>query len=58
VKAATRGVELGSAGRPDTVGFGGGAAGVGRRRVGERTDRWGACVSEGREISVIPRSEK
>jgi hypothetical protein len=36
-------------GRPDAVGFSGGAAGVGRRGVGERTDRRGPCVSEGRE---------
>jgi hypothetical protein len=31
------------------VGFGGGAARVGRRGVGERTDKQGPCVSEGRE---------
>jgi hypothetical protein len=42
-------MELGGAGRPNAVGFGGGAVGVGQRRVGERTDRWGPCISEGRE---------
>jgi hypothetical protein len=42
-------VELGGAARPDKVGFGGGAAEVGRRWVGERTDRRVPCVSEGRE---------
>jgi hypothetical protein len=31
------------------AGFGDGAARVGRRGVEERTDRWGPCVSEGRE---------
>jgi hypothetical protein len=43
------GVELGSAGRPNAAGFGDGATRVGRRGLGERTDRWGAGVSEGRE---------
>jgi hypothetical protein len=42
-------VELGGLGRPDAVGFIGGIDGVGRRGVGERTDRRGPCVSEGRE---------
>jgi hypothetical protein len=49
VKAATRGAELGGVGRPDEAEFGGGAAGVNRRGVGERTDMRGPCVSEGRE---------
>jgi hypothetical protein len=31
------------------VGFGGGAAGVGRHGVGERANRWGPCVGERRE---------
>jgi hypothetical protein len=42
-------VELGGLGSPDAVGFIGGIDGVGRRGVGERTDRRGPCVSEGRE---------
>jgi hypothetical protein len=49
VKAATRGAELGGVGRPNAIGFSGGAARVGRCGVGERADRWGACVGEGRE---------
>jgi hypothetical protein len=47
---ATRGVELGGAGRPDAAGFGGSAAGVDRRGVGERAHTRGPCVSEGIEI--------
>jgi hypothetical protein len=46
---ATRGAELGGTGRLDAVGFGGSAAGVGRRGVGERAGRQGPCVSDGRE---------
>jgi hypothetical protein len=42
-------------GEVDTAGFGGGAAGVGRHGVGERTDRRGPCISEGREKA--PRME-
>jgi hypothetical protein len=42
-------------GEVDTAGFGGGAAGVGRHGVGERTDRRGPCISEGREKA--PRTE-
>jgi hypothetical protein len=49
MKAATRGTELGGAGRPNVAGFGGSAAGVGRCGVGERADRRGPYVSEGRE---------
>jgi hypothetical protein len=37
------------------VGFGDGAAGVGRHGEGERADRRGPCVSEGRERT--PRME-
>jgi hypothetical protein len=40
---------MGGAGRPDAARIGDGTAGVGRRGVGERTDRQGPCVSEGRE---------
>jgi hypothetical protein len=44
VKAATRGAELGGAGRPNVVGFGSGAAGVGQRG-GERALTGGAYAS-------------
>jgi hypothetical protein len=40
---------MGDAGRPDAVGFSGSGARVGRHGVGERTDRWGPCISEGGE---------
>jgi hypothetical protein len=49
VKVTTRGVELGGTGRSDAAGFSDGATGVSQRMVGERADRWGPCVSEGRE---------
>jgi hypothetical protein len=42
-------VQSGGVERPDAVGLGGGAIGVGRRRVEERADKRGPCISEGRE---------
>jgi hypothetical protein len=39
----------GGAERPDEAGLGGGAIGVGRRGVEESADKWGPCVSKGRE---------
>jgi hypothetical protein len=47
VKAATRGAELGGAGRPDAAGFSGGVVEDGRCGVGERTNRRGPCISGG-----------
>jgi hypothetical protein len=42
-------VRSGGPERPDAAGHGGGAIGVGRRGVDERTDKRGPRVSEGRE---------
>jgi hypothetical protein len=42
-------VRTGGAERSDVAGLGGGAIGVGQRRVEERADKRGPCVSEGRE---------
>jgi hypothetical protein len=42
-------VRSGGAERPDAVGLGGGAIGVGRCGVEERADKQGPCISEGRE---------
>jgi hypothetical protein len=42
-------VRSGGAERPNMMGLGGGATGVGRSGVEERADKRGPCVSEGRE---------
>jgi hypothetical protein len=52
VKAATRGVELGGAGRPDAVGFSGSAVGVGQCGVGERADRGAHASARGEREDV------
>jgi hypothetical protein len=41
-------VRSGGAERPNVAGLDGGAIGVGRRRVEERADKQGPCISEGR----------
>jgi hypothetical protein len=42
-------VQSGGAERPDAARLGVGAIRVGQRGVEERADKWGPCVSEGRE---------
>jgi hypothetical protein len=42
-------MELGGVGRPDTMGFSGSTVGDGQRKMGERAEWWGPCVSMGRE---------
>jgi hypothetical protein len=52
-KATTRGAELGGVGRSNTVGFGGGVAGVDRHGVGERELIGGAHRQRGEREKTL-----
>jgi hypothetical protein len=59
-RGSIRGAKLGGAGWPGTAEFGGGAAGVGRRRVGDRADSRGGVhliERDERECDLLGRCE-